>query len=195
MVTTVATLWKVDIGTGADPNHEFELGPMIAGRSISQTLEVSTTDFLGIQILARAVGTVAPLTVDSELVVNGQPIGSAAMKIFPSKELRLTRVTFPLTYEQGEAIVRLQVRSGQAGGVAYGDTRLNQFQDGGLAVDDRVEFKDQDLALRPMFHRALWTHLVTLAGNVVVAQAIALIMLCSGSLGVGLGVATIVRRQ
>ena len=116
VATTLATLWKVDIGTGADPSHEFELGPMIAGRSISQTLEVSTTDFLGVQILARAVGTVAPLTVDSELVVNGQPIGSAAMKIFPSKELRLTRVTFPLTSAQGEAIVHLQVQSGQAGG-------------------------------------------------------------------------------
>ena len=195
VATTLATLWKVDIGTGADPNHEFELGPMIAGRSITQTLEVKNTDFIGVQILARAVGTVAPLTVDSELVVDGHLIGSAAIKIFPSTELQLRRVTFPRTAAQGEAIVRLRVRSGQAGGVAYGATRLNRFPDGGLSVDERVEFTDHDLALRPMFHRSFWTHLEAISGDVATARAIALIMLVSGSLSVGLGVATIVRRQ
>lgn len=195
VATTLATLWKVDIGTGADPSHEFELGPMIAGRSVAQTLQVRSTDFLGVQILARAVGTVAPLTVDSELVIDGQPIGSAAIKIFPSTTLQLKRVTFPKTAAQGEAIVRLRVRPGQAGGVAYGATRLNQFPDGGLVVDERVEFTDQDLALRPMFHRSLWTHLEAIGGDVATARAIALVVLLSGSLSVGLGVATIVRHQ
>ena len=112
---------------------------------------------VGVQIAARAEGTLRPLLVQADLLAGNTRIATRSLEVFPSTTLQLRRLAFDRQAPPGLVVVRLQAREGQPGGVVYGATQQDRQPGGALRLDGRVEFADQDLALRVLHRRSLWT--------------------------------------
>lgn len=185
-ILLLATLWTVDVGAGRELDPNFELGPLGPDRVVTQELTVRVPDMVGVQIAARAEGTVRPLIVQADLLAGETPIATRTLQVFPSATLQLLRVAFDRPAPVGPVVVRLQVEAGQAGGVVFGATRDDQQPDGVLRLDRQVEFADQDLALRVLHRRSLWTHVEALVGDLRAARAVAALTLAAMATGLGL---------
>ncbi len=185
-VLSLAALWTVDVGTGDELDPNFELGPLGPDRVLTQQTTVSHPDMIGLQIAARAEGTVAPLTVRADLLAADTLIASRTFQAFPSTTLQLRRVAFAQPAPVGPVAVRLRVEAGQPGGVVYGATRDDRHPEGGLRLDGQVEFADQDLALRVLHRRSLWTHVEALVGDLRAARTVAALTLVAMAAGLGL---------
>ena len=185
-ILLLATLWTVEVGTGGELDPNFELGPLGPDRVVVQEVTVRNPDMIGLQIAARAEGAVQPLTVRAHLLAAETLIASRTLQVFPSTTLQLQRVAFERPAPVGTAAVRLQVEAGQSGGVVYGATRDDQQPGGVLRLDGQVEFADQDLALRVLHRRSLWTHVEALVGDLRAARAVAALTLAAMAAGLGL---------
>ena len=156
-VLLLATLWTVEVGTGEELDPNFELGPLGPDRVVAQELRVREPDMVGLQVAARAEGTLRPLMVQADLLAGDTVIATRMLQVFPSTTFQLRRVAFDRAASPGPVVVRFQALAGQAGGVVYGATREDRQPDGDLRLDGQVEFADQDLALRVLYRRSLWT--------------------------------------
>ena len=185
-ILLLATLWTVEVGTGNELDPNFELGPLGPDRVVVQEVTVRNPDMIGLQIAARAEGTVQPLTVQADLLAGGALIATHTLQVFPSATLQLRRVAFDRPAPVGTVAVRLQVKAGQSGGVVYGATRDDQQPGGVLRLDGQVEFADQDLALRVLHQRSLWTHVEALVGDLRAARAVGALTLAGLAAGLGL---------
>ena len=185
-VLLLATLWTVEVGVGDELDPNFELGPLGPDRVVAQDVTVRNADMIGLQLAARAEGTIEPLNVRADLLAADARIATRTIQVFPSTTLQLRRVTFHRPAPPGPVAVRLRVEAGQAGAVVYGATRDNQQPGGALRLDGRVEFADQDLALRVLHRRSLWTHVETLVGDLRAARAVAALALAAFAAGLGL---------
>ena len=185
-ILLLATLWTVEVGTGDELDPNFELGPLGPNRVVVQEVTVRNPDMIGLQIAARAEGTVEPLTVQADLLAGDTLIATRTLRVFPSTSLQLQRVAFGRQAPVGPVAVRLQVEAGQSGGVVYGATRDDQQPGGVLRLDGQVEFADQDLALRVLHRRSLWTHVEALVGDLRAARAVAALTLAAMAVGLGL---------
>ena len=193
VVLLLAALWTVDVGTGEELDPNFELGPLGPDRVVAQELTVQVSDMVGVQIAARAEGTLRPLLVQADLLAGDALIATRSLEVFPSTTLQLRRLAFDRPAPPGPVVVRLQARAGQPGGVVYGATRQDRQPGGALRLDGRVEFADQDLALRVLHRRSLWTHVEALVGDQRAARAVAALTLVAVAAGLGLIVAATVR--
>ena len=164
-VLLLATQWTVEVGAGDELNPNFELGPLGPDRVLAQELTVRDPDLVGVQLVARAEGTLRPLLVQADLLAGGALIATRMLQVFPSTTLQLRRVAFDRPAPAGPVTVRFQARTGQPGGIVYGATRQDRRPDGALRLDGRVEFADQDLALRVLHRRSLWAHIEALVGR------------------------------
>ena len=185
-VLLLAALWTVDVGIGQELDPNFELGPLRPDRVLTQELTVRDPDMVGVQIAARAEGTISPLLVQADLLAGDTRIATRTLQVFPSSTLQLRRVAFDRPAAIGPVVVKLQAVGGQSGGVAYGATRHDQRPDGDLRLDGRVEFADQDLALRVLHRRSLWTHVEALVDDQRAARAVAALTLAALAAGLGL---------
>ncbi len=182
----LAALWTVEVGTGQELDPNFELGPLGPDRVVVQEVTVRTPDMIGLQIAARAEGTVQPLHLQADLLAGDTLIATRTLQVFPSATLQLWRVAFDRPAPVGPVAVRLQVEAAQSGGVVYGATRDDQQPGGVLRLDGQVEFADQDLALRVLHRRSLWTHVEALVGDLRPARAVAALTLAAVAAGLGL---------
>ncbi len=185
-ILLLATLWTVEVGTGDELDPNFELGPLGPDRVLVQEVTVRNPDMIGLQIAARAEGAVQPLTVQADLLAAETLIATRTLRVFPSTTLQRQRLAFDRPAPLGTVAVRLQVEAGQSGGVVYGATRDDQQPGGGLRLDGQVEFADQDLALRVLHRRSLWTHVEALVGDLRAARAVAALTLAAMAAGLGL---------
>ncbi|MCY3959348.1 MAG: hypothetical protein OXG65_13780 [Chloroflexi bacterium] len=181
----LATLWHVEVGVGDELDPNFELGPLGPDRVVAQEVTVRNPDMIGLQIAARAEGTTEPLNVRADLLAADTLVDTRILQVFPSTTLQLQRATFDRPAPVGPVAVRLRVEPEQAGGVVYGATRDDQWP-GVLRLDGRVEFADQDLALRVLHRRSLWTHTEALVGDLRAARAVATLTLAALAAGLGL---------
>ena len=120
---------------------------------------------VGLQVAARAEGTLRPLQVQADLLAGDTVIATRMLQVFPSTTFQLRRVAFDRPASPGPVVVRFQALAGQAGGVVYGATREDRQPDSDLRLDGQVEFADQDLALRVLYRRSLWTHVESQVGD------------------------------
>lgn len=185
-ILLLATLWTVEVGTGQELDPNFELGPLGPDRVVVQEVTVRNPDMIGLQIAARAEGAIQPLTVRADLLAAETLIATRTLQVFPSTTLQLQRVAFDRPAPVGPSAVQLQVEAGQSGGVVYGATRDDQQPGGVLRLDGQVEFADQDLALRVLHRRSLWTHVEALVGDLRAARAVAMLTLAAMAAGLGL---------
>ena len=185
-VLLLATLWTVEVGTGEELDPDFELGPLGPDRVVAQALTVRVSDMVGVQIAARAEGTLRPLMVLADLLAGDTVIATRMLQVFPSTTFQLRRVAFDRPAPPGPVVVRFQALAGQAGGVVYGATREDRQPDGDLRLDGQVEFADQDLALRVLYRRSLWTHVESQVGDLRAARAVAALTLVAMAAGLGL---------
>ena len=185
-ILLLATIWTVEVGTGDELDPNFELGPLGPDRVLTQELHVRGFDMVGVQIAARAEGTIEPLNLRADLLAGETLIATRTLQVFPSTTLKLQRVAFNRPAPAGSAAVRLRVEAGQAGGVVFGATREDQQPDGILRLDGQVEFADQDLALRLLHRRSLWSHTEALVGDLRAARAVAALTLAAMAAGLGL---------
>ncbi len=179
---SVLRWWSVDAGVGPELEASFELGPLGADRLVAQSLRIDTADLIGFQLLARATGTLAPLTVVAELRVDASPAARTTVRVFPARRLQPVRVLFAAPAGPGRADLRLRQQPGQLGGVLFGATRINRYPDGVLSLDGIATFADQDLAFRPLHRGTAWSALARLAemgpaAPVVAGLSAALLML------------------
>ena len=192
-VLLLATLWTVDVGVGDELDPNFELGPLGPDRVVEQELAVQAPDMIGLQIAARAEGTIEPLNLRADLLAGDTLVATRILRVFPSTTLQLQRVAFDRAARIGPVAVRLQAVPGQPGAVVYGATRDDQQPDGILRVDGQVEFADQDLAMRVLFRRSLWMHVEALVGDLRAARAVAVLTLAALAAGLGLTAAAATR--
>lgn len=185
-ILLLSTLWTVEVGVGDELDPNFELGPLGPDRVVAQEVTVQAPDMIGLQIAARAEGTLRPLTLRADLLAGETLIATRTLQVFPSMTLHLQRVAFDRPVPAGPVSVRLRVEAGQAGGVVYGATRDDRQPGGVLRLDGRVEFADQDLALRVLHRRSLWTHVEALVGDLRAARAVAALTLAGLAAGLGL---------
>ena len=185
-VLLLATLWTVQVGTGDELDPNFELGPLGPDRVVAQELTVRAPDVIGVQVVARAEGTVSPIVVKADLIAGDTAIATRMLDVFPSTTFQLRRVAFDRPASPGPVVVRFQALAGQAGGVVYGATREDRQPDGDLRLDGQVEFADQDLALRVLYRRSLWTHVESQVGDLRAARAVAALTLVAMAAGLGL---------
>ena len=185
-ILLLATIWTVEVGTGPELDPNFELGPLGPDRTVEQGLTVRAPDTVGLQIAARAEGTVQPLVVQADLLAADTLIATRTLQVFPSPTLQLRRLAFDRPATSGPMVIRLQAMAGQPGGVVYGATRQNQQPDGVLRLDGQVEFSDQNLALRVLHRRSLWTHTESLVGDLRAARVVAALTLAALAAGLGL---------
>ena len=185
-VLLLATLWTVQVGTGDELDPNFELGPLGPDRVVAQELTVRAPDMIGVQVVARAEGTVSPIVVKADLIAGDTAIATRMLDVFPSTTFQLRRVAFDSPASPGPVVVRFQALAGQAGGVVYGATREDRQPDGDLRLDGQVEFADQDLALRVLYRRSLWTHVESQVGDLRAARAVAALTLVAMAAGLGL---------
>lgn len=185
-ILLLATLWTVEVGAGDELDPNFELGPLGPDRVVAQEVTVRNPDMIGMQIAARAEGTIEPLNLRADLLVGDTLKATRTLQVFPSTTLHLHRVAFDRADPVGPVAVRLQALPGQPGAVVYGATREDQQPGGILRVDGQVEFADQDLALRVLYRRSLWTHLESLVGDLRAARAVAALTLTAAASGLGL---------
>lgn len=179
---SVLRWWSVDAGIGRELSASFELGPLGSDRVVAQSLRIDSADLIGFQLLARATGTLAPLTVLVELRVGASPAGRTTVRVFPARQLQPVRVLFPAPAGPGRADLRLRQQPGQPGGVLFGATRIDRYPDGVLSLDGVVSFADQDLAFRPLHRGTAWSAIARLAemgpaGPVVAGLSAALLAL------------------
>ena len=185
-ILLLATLWTVEVGTGEELDPNFELGPLGPDRVVAQEVTVRNPDMIGLQIAARAEGTIAPLNLRADLLARDTLIDTRTLQVFPSTTLQLQRVAFDRPAPVGPVAVRLRVEAGQAGAVVYGATRDDQQPRGALRLDGETEFTDQDLALRLLHRRSLWSHTEALVGDLRAARAVAALTLAAMAAGLGL---------
>ena len=185
-VLLLATLWTVQVGTGDELDPNFELGPLGPDRVVAQELTVRAPDMIGVQVVARAEGTVSPIVVKADLIAGDTAIATRMLDVFPSTTFQLRRVAFDRPAPPGPVVVRFQARAGQTGGVVYGATRDDRQPSGALRLDGQVEFADQDLALRLLHRRSLWTHMEAQVGDLRAARAVAALTLAAMAAGLGL---------
>ena len=185
-ILLLATLWTVEVGVGNELDPNFELGPLRPDRVVAQEITVQAPDMIGLQIAARAEGTIDPLDLRADLLAGDTLIATRTLQVFPSTALQLRRVAFDRAAPVGPVAVRLQALPGQPGGVVYGATREDQQPGGLLRVDGQVEFADQDLAIRVLHRRSLWTHVEALGGDLRAARAVAALTLVAIAAGLGL---------
>ena len=188
-----AALWTVEVGTGEELDPNFELGPLRQDRVLAQQVTVRHPDMIGLQIAARAEGTIDPLELRADLLAADALIATRTLLVFPSRTLQLQRVAFDRPAPAGPVAVRLQVEPGQPGGVVYGATRDDRQPGGVLRLDGRVEFADQDLALRVLHRRSLWAHTEALVDDLRAARTVAALTLAALALGLGLVAAAATR--
>ena len=169
----VARWWSFDVGEGPEMEAEFELGPLGPDRTVVQTLRAHTDGVVGIQVLARAVGTLEPLTVVAELRAGGAAIAKTTTDVFPAPELQLARFRFPVSPPAGELEFVARTASDGPGGVLFGATRSDRYPDGMLLLDGASDFPDQDLAHRPLYHRSTWQALELAAADGPAAPLVA----------------------
>ena len=185
LMLSVARWWSFDVGSGPEMEAEFELGPLGADRTVVQTFRTPTADVVGIQVLARAIGTLAPLTVVAELRAGGNTIATTSTLVFPAESLKLVRFHFPVRSPVGELEFVARAVIDGSGGILFGATRSNRYPDGMLLLDGLSDFPGQDLAHRPLHHRTVWRalELVTTdspAALVVASISAGVIALVSG---------------
>ena len=176
----------MEVGTGDELDPNFALGPLGPDRVVLQELTVRVPDMIGVQIAARAEGTLRPLAVRADLLTGETLVATRSLEVFPSTAFQLRRVAFDRPAPAGPVSVRLQVRPDQPGGVVYGATRDDQQPGGALRLDGQVEFADQDLALRVLHRRSLWTQVESLVGDLRAARAVAALTLAALAAGLGL---------
>ena len=193
-VLLLATLWTVDVGTGEELDPNFELGPLGPDRVVAQELTVRVSDMVGVQIAARAEGTLRPLLVQADLLAGDALIATRSLEVFPSTTLQLRRAGVRpsgAAWAGGGASPGPGRTSPEASSTAPPDRTGNPG--GALRLDGRVEFADQDLALRVLHRRSLWTHVEALVGDQRAARAVAALTLVAVAAGLGLIVAATVR--
>jgi len=172
----VALTWQFDAGTGPELVANFELGPLGADRIVQRTARRPVEDFVGVQILGRAIGTVDPLEVVVDAYAGPLRIATSTGRFFPNERLQPVRIAFKRPLAAPALRLDLRMRAGVPGAVLYGATRGDAQPPGELALDGRVEFADQDLALRPVHRTTTWAALGRLAAQ--------------GPLGPGVAIAT-----
>ena len=185
-ILLLATLWTVEVGVGDELDPNFELGPLGPDRVVEQELTVQAPDLIGLQIAARAEGVLEPLNLRADLLAGETLIATRTLQVFPSTALHLHRLAFDRAAPVGPVTVRLQALPDQPGAVVYGATREDQQPGSVLRVDGQVEFADQDLAIRVLYRRSLWTHVEALAGDLRAARAVAALTLAALAAGLGL---------
>ena len=159
----LARFWTFDAGAGPELQASFELGPLGPDRTASQTLRSDTDDLIGVQLLARALGTIEPVSLRADLFAGDVPVATTEVQVFQSRSLQALRVLFPLRTGPGMLRLELGMNSRQAGAVIFGATRGDSYLAGALALDGQPVFADQDLALRPVYRRTAWRALGLLA--------------------------------
>lgn len=154
-----------------------------------------TGDLVGLQVLARAVGTTESLDVDVALYSDGQRVSASVLRVFPNLALQRASIRFDGAVPNPRIEAVLTMQPAVQGGVIFGATREDRYASGRLALDDTTPFADQDLALRTVHRRTAWQALGLLANGGPAAYLVAGITLVAIALLAGLAGSALIDRR